>query len=260
VDVTSDLTALCQQRLLAQLTPRPLELDHESLLASDRATDDPHKDDGHDPEGDGDFHWILDEGHEHGRSRGEHTERHCSRERRRPTRGCESKQRDVEHDRLELSGMLGHDHRDNDRDSDGGERHAAGESPQAPGGDGHRREGNVSWRGRLGDHRDERKRQREERQNSAKVVCFEPTSNGPSSHTPTVLRGSRCGVLLQAEPRTPTGDGSVRARRPALRRGQVAPLKDRDGGERDGGCEREHDGGRTGLERLAGNEADVVER
>ena len=41
VDVTSDPTPLCEQRLLGQLPPRALELDHESFLASDRATQRP---------------------------------------------------------------------------------------------------------------------------------------------------------------------------------------------------------------------------
>ena len=89
VDVTSDPPALGQQRLLGQLTPRPFELDHEPLLASDCATDDPDEDDGHDPDADGDLHWILNQGHEHRRGRGERSERHCSRERPRPTRGRE---------------------------------------------------------------------------------------------------------------------------------------------------------------------------
>jgi hypothetical protein len=44
---------------------------------------------------------------------------------------------------------------------------------------------------RLGDCRDERKREREARESAAKVVSFEPTSNGPSSHTPAVPRARR---------------------------------------------------------------------
>ena len=93
VDVTSDPTALGQQCLLGQLTPGPLELDHESFLASDRATDGPDEDDGHDPDADGDLHWILDQRHQHRRSRGERTERRRRRERPIPTRGRESEQR-----------------------------------------------------------------------------------------------------------------------------------------------------------------------
>jgi hypothetical protein len=44
---------------------------------------------------------------------------------------------------------------------------------------------------RLGDCRDERKREREAKESAAKVVSFEPTSNGPSSHTPAVPRARR---------------------------------------------------------------------
>ena len=44
------------------------------------------------------------------------------------------------------------------------------ESPQAPGGDRHRRERDVGCGRRLGDRRDEAERQREERENTAKVV------------------------------------------------------------------------------------------
>ena len=126
VNVTSDPTALCQQRMLGELTPGLLELDHESFLASDRATDRPDEDDGHDPDADGDLHWILDHGHQHGRGRGERAERRRRRERAIPTRGRESEQNSIEHDRLELSGALHHDHRDDNGDCDGGERHSGG--------------------------------------------------------------------------------------------------------------------------------------
>ena len=119
VDVTSDPTALCQQRLLGQLTPRPLELDHESFLASDRATDDPDEDDGHDPDADGDLHRILDQSHQDGRGRGENAPRgRRRRERARPTRGREGEQRNLEHDRFELAGALRHHHRNDHRDRD----------------------------------------------------------------------------------------------------------------------------------------------
>ena len=74
VDVTSDPTPLCEKRLLGQLTTGALELDHQSFLASDRATDDPDENDRHDPDSGGDLHWILDEGHQDGRGRGEQTE------------------------------------------------------------------------------------------------------------------------------------------------------------------------------------------
>jgi hypothetical protein len=38
------------------------------------------------------------------------------------------------------------------------------------------------------DHRDDRKRQRKERKNAAKVVGYEPVSHSPAGHAPTVLR------------------------------------------------------------------------
>src|SRR4029450_7205171 len=135
VDVTSDPTAFGEQRLLGQLTPCPLELDNESFLASDRATDDPDEDDRHDPDADRNFHWILDQGHEYRRCRGEDAERRRGRGRPRPTRPRESEQSDIEHDGLELSGTLYHDHRYDDRDGDGGERDIASESPETPGSD-----------------------------------------------------------------------------------------------------------------------------
>ncbi len=111
----------------------------------------------------------------------------------RPTRGRESEQSSIEHDRLELSGALDHDHRDDNGSRDGGKRHVAGERPQAPGGDRHRRQGEVGRRRGLSDRRDEAERQREERESAAKVISFEPIANGPTGHTPTVLRSSRSG-------------------------------------------------------------------
>ena len=72
VHVTGDPTALGQHDLLGQLTPGTLERDHQSFLASDRATDDPDEEDGHDPDADGDLHWILNQSHQDGRGRGEH--------------------------------------------------------------------------------------------------------------------------------------------------------------------------------------------
>ena len=115
----------------------------------------------------------------------------------------ESEQGDIEHDRLELAGSLRDDHRHDDRDGDRGERHIGGESPQDAGGDRYRHKGKVACRRRLGDCRNEGEREREEREDPAKVVSLEPTSNGPSSHTPTVLLGSRRGLLLPVELRTP---------------------------------------------------------
>jgi len=50
--------------------------------------------------------------------------------------------------------------------------------------DWHHREGEVGCRRRLSYCRDEGERQREERENAAKVVSFERPLNGPSSHTP----------------------------------------------------------------------------
>ena len=79
VDVTSDPTPLCEERLLGQLTAGALELDHQSFLASDRATDDPDENDRDDPDSGGDLHWILDQGHQDGRGGGEQTERHGRR-------------------------------------------------------------------------------------------------------------------------------------------------------------------------------------
>jgi hypothetical protein len=142
VDVTSDPTALGQQRLVGQLTPRPLELDDEPFLASDRTTEDRCEHDGHDPDADADLHWILHHGHQHWRPRGERTDRRRRRERPRPTRGREREETGIEHDGLELSGALHHDYWNDDRDRDCGERHTA-ESPQAPSGDRHRRKGEV---------------------------------------------------------------------------------------------------------------------
>jgi hypothetical protein len=188
VDVASDPSALCKEHLLSELTPRCLELDHEAFLSSERATDNPSEQDRHDPDPEGDLHGILNHGHQYRRRRGEPTQPRRGRERRRPTRGREGEQTGIEHGRLELSSALRNDHRDDDRDRDGGERHVPREGPEAPGGDRHHREGEIHCGRRLRDRREKRKRERKERKNTAKAIGFEPTPSGPFSHISTVLR------------------------------------------------------------------------
>ena len=204
VDVASDPTALVEQCLPCQLTTGALEFDHEPLLAGDGAPNDPDEAHCDDPDAGRDLHRILNQSHEQRRSCGEQTEGGGRRDRPRPPRSCESKQADVEHDRLELSGALHDDHRDDDGEGGGGERHIPGECPQAPGDDRHSREPVIGWRRRLSDDRDEPERQREKRKYTAQVVGVEPTSPESSPHEPTVLLDPCCGLLLRAETRSPT--------------------------------------------------------
>ncbi len=54
---------------------------------------------------------------------------------------------------------------------------------RSEGGDRHGREDEIGRRRRLGDRRDEEESEREQRDDPAKVVSFEPTSTGPCNHT-----------------------------------------------------------------------------
>ena len=161
------------------------------LVASDRAADDPGEDDGHDPDADGDLHRILDQGHQHRRGRREHTERRGHPERLRPTRGHEGEQNGIEHERLELSGALRHDHRDDDGEGTAasGTSGAKAHRPKAATGTAARTRSAVDDGWVIAATSANAKR--EERENTAKVVSLEPTSTRSSSHTPTVLRDSR---------------------------------------------------------------------
>ena len=75
VDVASDATAFSEHCVLGQLSARALELEHESFLASDRATEHPREDDGHDPDAGRDLHRILDQSHHNRRRGGDQPER-----------------------------------------------------------------------------------------------------------------------------------------------------------------------------------------
>jgi hypothetical protein len=225
VHVTGDPTTLGVERLLGQLASGAFELEDESFLASDSAADEPGERDGHDPDAHGDLGGVLEQGRQHGRSRCDQAERHRHADGRRPARGREGQQTGVEHDWLEVSGLLHQDGRHDNRGSDDCERHSWDERPESERSDRHGCEEEIAGRRRLRDRRDEEEGQRKQRDDAAKVVSLEPTSTGACNHVPTVLRGFPWGLLPRAESHTPT-QGAVSRPSPPFGRATRFPRRE----------------------------------
>ena len=146
VYVPGDPTALGQQRLLGELAPRGVELRGQLRLAHKNATQEPGEDDAKDPDTYGHLGRILNHAHQDGRGRRENSERSCRSKRLRPTPDDEGEQRNLEHERLQLTEPLRHHHGNDHRDRDRQERHTWNKDPQAEGSDRDRHEHKVRRR------------------------------------------------------------------------------------------------------------------
>lgn len=83
------------------------------------------------------------------------------------------------------------DDRDDHGDGEGRQRHAWKEGPDAERDDRHDREDQLDRGRRLGDHGDDRDREREDGNQPPKLIGLEPSLAGPVGHPSTVVRVSR---------------------------------------------------------------------
>jgi hypothetical protein len=170
VHVTRDLTALSEQRLLAEFTLGSLELRGQLRVARKPATEHPRKRNAHDPDGHGDLGRVLDDAHRYRSHRCKRAQRHRRPERRRPARRDEGEQRDLEEERLELSGALRRDNRDDDHDSQERERDVAPIGPEAKGRHRDRRESEIGSPPRVGERGEDGRAKRDGRNQTPQLV------------------------------------------------------------------------------------------